>query len=292
MPIIQSAIGKEVRGSLEFKKNRDNLESLVRQTQDLEAVLRQGGGDKAIAEAAREGTDDRAGSASQPSWTRGCLFRNWVSSPPTECTRSGAAPPSAGSSPGRGAICGRDFMIIANDATVKAGAFFPMTAKKVIRAQTDRPGKPPARSLPRRLGGRLPASPGRSLPGPGRFRPRLLPQRAPVGPWRAADRRHHGHLRGGRRLPARDVRHASDDRRVRALPRRSRPREGGHRAEHLLGGSGWRRDPLGHFGDRGLPREGRRESASPASAKWSPGMGFHDRAPYSRIASAEPAVRR
>ncbi len=27
-------------------------------------------------------------------------------------------------------------MIIANDATVKAGAFFPMTAKKVIRAQT------------------------------------------------------------------------------------------------------------------------------------------------------------
>jgi len=26
-------------------------------------------------------------------------------------------------------------MVIANDATVKAGAFFPMTAKKVIRAQ-------------------------------------------------------------------------------------------------------------------------------------------------------------
>ena len=27
-------------------------------------------------------------------------------------------------------------MIVANDATVKAGAFFPMTAKKVLRAQT------------------------------------------------------------------------------------------------------------------------------------------------------------
>ena len=26
-------------------------------------------------------------------------------------------------------------MIIANDATVKAGAFFPMTCKKVLRAQ-------------------------------------------------------------------------------------------------------------------------------------------------------------
>src|SRR6202158_2816567 len=43
--------------------------------------------------------------------------------------------PSAGTvtrlSPG----CGRTFHIIAHDATVKAGAFFPMTAKKVIRAQ-------------------------------------------------------------------------------------------------------------------------------------------------------------
>ena len=32
-------------------------------------------------------------------------------------------------------VSGRLCMIIANDATVKAGAFFPMTAKKVIRAQ-------------------------------------------------------------------------------------------------------------------------------------------------------------
>jgi len=33
-------------------------------------------------------------------------------------------------------VCGRLCMIVANDATVKAGAFFPMTAKKVLRAQT------------------------------------------------------------------------------------------------------------------------------------------------------------
>jgi acetyl-CoA carboxylase carboxyltransferase component len=37
---------------------------------------------------------------------------------------------------GVGHVAGRDWMIIANDATVKAGAFFPITAKKVIRAQT------------------------------------------------------------------------------------------------------------------------------------------------------------
>jgi 3-methylcrotonyl-CoA carboxylase beta subunit len=44
--------------------------------------------------------------------------------------------PSAGAVAGIGHVHGRQFMVIANDATVKAGAFFPMTAKKVIRAQT------------------------------------------------------------------------------------------------------------------------------------------------------------
>lgn len=46
-----------------------------------------------------------------------------------------------GSAPAASVVCGiarvsgRSFMVIANDATVKAGAFFPMTVKKVLRAQ-------------------------------------------------------------------------------------------------------------------------------------------------------------
>jgi acetyl-CoA carboxylase carboxyltransferase component len=46
-----------------------------------------------------------------------------------------------GGAPAAGVVCGiglikdRRHMVIANDATVKAGAFFPMTAKKVLRAQ-------------------------------------------------------------------------------------------------------------------------------------------------------------
>jgi 3-methylcrotonyl-CoA carboxylase beta subunit len=44
--------------------------------------------------------------------------------------------PAAGVVTGLGRVSGRLCMIIANDATVKAGAFFPMTAKKVLRAQT------------------------------------------------------------------------------------------------------------------------------------------------------------
>lgn len=44
--------------------------------------------------------------------------------------------PGAGVVTGLGHVCDRLCMIVANDATVKAGAFFPMTAKKVLRAQT------------------------------------------------------------------------------------------------------------------------------------------------------------
>ena len=44
--------------------------------------------------------------------------------------------PAGGVVTGLGRLHGRDWLIVANDATVKAGAFFPVTAKKVIRAQT------------------------------------------------------------------------------------------------------------------------------------------------------------
>lgn len=43
--------------------------------------------------------------------------------------------PSAGVVTGIGQVADRQVMLIANDATVKAGAFFPMTCKKVLRAQ-------------------------------------------------------------------------------------------------------------------------------------------------------------
>jgi len=48
---------------------------------------------------------------------------------------------SYGGAPGGGAVavvgsvCGRKQLVVANDATVKAGAFFPATTKKVLRAQ-------------------------------------------------------------------------------------------------------------------------------------------------------------
>ena len=43
--------------------------------------------------------------------------------------------PSAGVVCGIGKIQNRNCVIVANDATVKAGAWFPMTCKKILRAQ-------------------------------------------------------------------------------------------------------------------------------------------------------------
>jgi acetyl-CoA carboxylase carboxyltransferase component len=56
-------------------------------------------------------------------WAAWNMYREW-----------GGAP-AAGVVTGIGSVAKRQVMIIANDATVKAGAFFPMTVKKVLRAQ-------------------------------------------------------------------------------------------------------------------------------------------------------------
>ena len=44
--------------------------------------------------------------------------------------------PSAGIVTGIGRVAGREVMIVANDATVKGGTYYPMTVKKHLRAQT------------------------------------------------------------------------------------------------------------------------------------------------------------
>ena len=56
-------------------------------------------------------------------WAAWGMYRDW-----------GGAP-SAGVVTGIGPVEGRTVMVVANDATVKAGAFFPMTCKKTLRAQ-------------------------------------------------------------------------------------------------------------------------------------------------------------
>ena len=46
-----------------------------------------------------------------------------------------SACPAAGLIAGVGRVCGRDVMVVCNDATVKGGTYFPMSVKKHLRAQ-------------------------------------------------------------------------------------------------------------------------------------------------------------
>ena len=46
--------------------------------------------------------------------------------------------PAAGLVTGIGRVSGREVMIVANDATVKGGTYFPLTVRKHLRAQASR----------------------------------------------------------------------------------------------------------------------------------------------------------
>jgi 3-methylcrotonyl-CoA carboxylase beta subunit len=116
------------------KTNRTALIELLKQIRAQEETIRQGGGAKAAAAqhakkrlTVRERLDlllDRQSEFLELGlWAAHEMYGEY-----------GGAP-GAGVVTGLGRVSGRLCMIIANDATVKAGAFFPMTAKKVLRAQ-------------------------------------------------------------------------------------------------------------------------------------------------------------
>lgn len=111
-----------------------SLRKLVEEMHRQEEHIRQGGGLKAIARqhdkgrlTARERIS-RLLDADVPLFEIG-LWAGW------QMYQEWGGAPSAGVVTGVGSVCGRQVMIIANDATVKAGSFFPLTAKKVLRAQ-------------------------------------------------------------------------------------------------------------------------------------------------------------
>jgi 3-methylcrotonyl-CoA carboxylase beta subunit len=120
--------------SVRFEKNMRAMAELVTRIRNEEDELAQGGGPKAIeAQHAKKRLTarERIALLLDPGTE---LFELGIYAASGMYEEWGGAP-SAGVITGLAKIHGRTFMIIANDATVKAGAFFPMTAKKVIRAQ-------------------------------------------------------------------------------------------------------------------------------------------------------------
>jgi 3-methylcrotonyl-CoA carboxylase beta subunit len=115
-----------------FEKNTRRLIDLMTEIKNQELGIFEGGGAKATESqhakkrlTARERIAKLAGGA----FFELGLYAAW------EMYEEWGGAPSAGTITGLARVADRLVMIIANDATVKAGAFFPMTAKKVIRAQ-------------------------------------------------------------------------------------------------------------------------------------------------------------
>ncbi|HEY9127196.1 MAG TPA: acyl-CoA carboxylase subunit beta [Acidobacteriaceae bacterium] len=118
-----------------FTANRAALVAWLTGMREQEAVIRQGGGAKAVEAQHAKGRltvrerlalllDEGTELLELGLWAAHGMYEEF-----------GGAP-GAGVVTGLGRVSGRLCMIVANDATVKAGAFFPMTAKKVLRAQT------------------------------------------------------------------------------------------------------------------------------------------------------------
>jgi acetyl-CoA carboxylase carboxyltransferase component len=119
--------------SAKFEANMRFVADLVSQVRNEEEKIAEGGGEKAIESQHKKGrltARERIAVLADPDtffelgiYSAHGMYEDW------------------GGAPGAGVVTGlarvhtRMVMIIANDATVKAGAFFPMTSKKVIRAQ-------------------------------------------------------------------------------------------------------------------------------------------------------------
>ena len=120
--------------SPDFEINRRRIIDLLTQIKNQDELIRQGGGAKAI-EAQHKKGRLTARERIAKLIDHGSYFFELGAFAAFEMYEEWGGAPSAGTVTGLARICGRLFMVVANDATVKAGAFFPMTAKKVIRAQ-------------------------------------------------------------------------------------------------------------------------------------------------------------
>jgi acetyl-CoA carboxylase carboxyltransferase component len=120
--------------SARFEKNMRALAERMSAIHNEEETIRAGGGPKAIE--SQHGKGRLTGRERiNLLIDKGSRFRELGLYAAYQMYEEWGGAPSAGTITGLAKIHGRTFMLIVNDATVKAGAFFPMTAKKVIRAQ-------------------------------------------------------------------------------------------------------------------------------------------------------------
>jgi acetyl-CoA carboxylase carboxyltransferase component len=127
-------IGSGFQKSAAHAKNEEHLQSLLGHLRTREETVRLGGGKAALEKQRKSGkmsARERIERLIDPGsrFLEIGLFAAW------EMYEEYGGAPAAGTVLGVGSIHGRESVIVANDATVKAGAWFPMTCKKNLRGQ-------------------------------------------------------------------------------------------------------------------------------------------------------------
>jgi acetyl-CoA carboxylase carboxyltransferase component len=115
-----------------FKANEARMEALVNELRERTAVVRQGGGPKYLQRHRDQGklpVRERIDLLLDP----GSPFLEL--SPLAAWDLYDDDAPAAGIVTGIGRVSGREVLIVANDATVKGGTYYPVTVKKHVRAQ-------------------------------------------------------------------------------------------------------------------------------------------------------------
>src|SRR5262244_1890211 len=115
-----------------FVANRERMQQLVHQLRDRVTAARQGGGPKYLQRHRDQGklpVRERIDLLLDP----GSPLLELSPLAAFDMYENGA--PAAGIVTGIGRVSGREVLIVANDATVKGGTYYPMTVKKHLRAQ-------------------------------------------------------------------------------------------------------------------------------------------------------------
>lgn len=129
-----SVIGTEIKQDDNFKRNVEFHVKALKHLREVEKQVMLGGGTDAIAKHKKKGkltARERIELLIDP---KSKFLEIGLLTAYGMYEEYGGAP-SSGTIFGIGKIHNRDVVIVANDATVKAGAWFPMTAKKNLRAQ-------------------------------------------------------------------------------------------------------------------------------------------------------------
>jgi 3-methylcrotonyl-CoA carboxylase beta subunit/propionyl-CoA carboxylase len=129
MDLLQSHVKTD---SNEYRANRDRMTALVSELRERIANAREGGGPKYLARHREQGKKpvrERIDLLIDP----GTPFLEL--SPLAAYDMFDNDAPGAGLVTGIGRVGGREVMVVANDATVKGGTYYPTTVKKHVRAQ-------------------------------------------------------------------------------------------------------------------------------------------------------------